>query len=129
MLDISAPAALVVDVLGGDAKPADEVGEGVGAALVGPGEGVDGFVDLRVVTGLLWRGPAGLVEGARARWWSPCRRYPRARSIQWWPTRSRGADRGSVNLSARVMASVPSDISTARPTNQICTLVGPKHNR
>jgi hypothetical protein len=61
--DISASAVLVVEVLGGDAQPADEVGERVGAALVGPGKGADGFVDLRVVAGLLWRGPAGLVEG------------------------------------------------------------------
>jgi len=50
-------------MLGGDAEPADEVGEGVGAASVSPGKGPDRLVDLRGVSGLLRCGTLGLLKG------------------------------------------------------------------
>ena len=46
-----------------------------------------------------------------------------------WPTRSRWALAGIVNFCERLTTSVPSSISTASPTDQILTLVGPKHSR
>jgi hypothetical protein len=38
--------------------------------------------------------------------------------MQWWPTRSRWAVGGMVNFFDRLIASVPSSISTASPTDQ-----------
>lgn len=46
-----------------DAEPGYEVGEGVGASLFSSGEGADGLMYLRVVSGLLWRGSPCLVQG------------------------------------------------------------------
>lgn len=47
---------------------------------------------------------------------------------RWWPSNSRCAVAGIVNFCECLTASVPSSISTASPTDQILTLVSPKHS-